>query len=145
MEIFAKSIGEDDAFQGEVEGRMEQLYGKPYSLLYGLSDPLFGALRCNTAVDPSCPDDTTCVCDDELLPARVAGGCEDPAAADYHVCKAADGSIIDPYADRFEDILGSDSLVTRDVVPDADHMIQEWAPDRVVLALQDLLAHPPAE
>jgi hypothetical protein len=84
------------------------------------------------------------VCDEELLPARVGGGCSDPAAAEFHVCKAPDGSIIDPYADRFVDILGSDSLVSREVVRDADHMVQEWAPERVIQALRGLLAHPGA-
>ena len=139
MQIFAESIGDDDAFQGEVEGRMTALQGKPYSLLFGLSDQLFGALRCNTALDPPCPDGTTCTCDDELLPARVEGGCSDPAAAEFHVCKAADGSIIDPYADRFVEILGNESLVSREVVRDADHMVQEWAPDRVIQSLRGLL------
>lgn len=142
MQIFAESIGDDDAFQGEVEGQMESLRGKPYALLFGLSDQLFGALRCNTSVDPSCPDGTTCVCDEELLPARVEGGCSARMAAQFHVCQAPDGSIIDPYADRFLDILGSDVLVSREGVRGADHMVQEWAPERVIQALRGLLAHP---
>jgi pimeloyl-ACP methyl ester carboxylesterase len=142
MQIFAESIIDDNAFQGEVEGRMENLRGKPYALLFGLSDVIFGALRCGTALDPPCPEGTTCLCDDELLPARVEGGCSDPAAARFHVCQAPNGSIIEPYADRFEDILGSESLVSREVVRDADHMVQEWAPERVIQALQGLLAHP---
>ena len=141
MQIFAESIGEDDAFQGEVEARMEGLRGKPYSLLFGLSDQLFGALRCNPAADPPCPEGTTCICDDELLPARVAGGCSDPAAAEFRVCARPDGSIIDPYADRFVDILGTESLVSREVVREADHMIQEYAPERVIQALRSLLTH----
>jgi pimeloyl-ACP methyl ester carboxylesterase len=145
MQIFAESIGEDDAFQGEVEARMGTLRGKPYALLFGLSAPLFGALRCNSALDPPCPDGTTCVCDDELLPARVEGGCSAPAAAEFHVCEAPDGTIVDPYADRFVDVVGSEALVSREVVRDADHMIQEWAPDRVIQALRGLLTHPGAE
>jgi len=141
MQIFAESIGDDDAFQGEVEGRMGNLRGKSYSLLFGLSDQLFGALRCNMALDPPCPNGTTCVCDDELLPSRVKGGCSDPAASEFHVCKSSDGSIIDPYADRFVEILGTENLVNREVVPDADHMIQEEAPERVIQALRKLLDH----
>jgi pimeloyl-ACP methyl ester carboxylesterase len=145
MQIFAESIGEDDAFQGEVEERMENLRGKPYALLFGLSDQLFGALRCNRSLEPSCPGDTTCVCNEELLPARVAGGCSDPAATEFHVCEAPDGSIIDPYADRFVDILGSDALVSREGVRGADHMVQEWAPERVIQALRGLIAQAGSE
>jgi haloalkane dehalogenase len=141
MQIFAESIGEDDAFQAEVDARMSTLRGKPYSLLFGLSDPLFGALRCDASREPSCPGNTTCVCDDELLPARVQGGCDDPSALEFHVCEAPDGEILEPYADRFVERLGDASLVRRDVVPGADHMIQEWAPDRVVQVLRELIAH----
>jgi pimeloyl-ACP methyl ester carboxylesterase len=145
MQIFAESISEDDAFQGEVEARMGSLKGKPYALLFGLSDQLFGALRCNKAADPPCPGATSCACDAELLPARVTGGCGDPAAAAFHVCKAADGAIIDPYADRFEKILGKEALVSREGVRGADHMVQEWAPDRVVQTLRGLLTVPVAK
>jgi pimeloyl-ACP methyl ester carboxylesterase len=145
MQIFAESIGEDNAFQAEVEAAMENLRGKPYSLLFGLRDPLFGALRCNTDSDPPCPEGMTCECDEELLPSRVEGGCSDPASDEFQVCKRADGSVIVPYADRFEELLGAESLVSREVVPDADHMIQEYAPDAVINALRNLLAHPEAE
>ena len=145
MQIFAESISDDDAFQGEVEARMGSLRGKPYSLLFGLSDPLFGARRCNTGTFSPCPDGSTCSCDEELLPARVKGGCSDPASSRFRVCKESDGSIIEPYADRFEDLLGSESLVSREGVRDADHMIQEWAPERVIQALRNLLAYPGAE
>jgi len=160
MQIFAESIIEDDAFQGEVEGRLGSLRGKPYSLLFGLSDPLFGALRCktetlspcfigvlhgNTATLSPCPDGSTCSCDEELLPARVGFGCSDPASTQFRVCKEPDGSVIEPYADRFVELLGDESLVSREVVRDADHMVQEWAPEQVIEALRNLLAHPGAE
>ena len=145
MLIFAQSIGEDDAFQGEVEAQMERLRGKPYSLLFGLSDQLFGALRCDPTLDQPCPEGTTCMCDDELLPARVEGGCDEPAAAGFRICARPDGSVVEPYADRFVELLGSESLVGREAVRDADHMIQEWAPERVIQALRGLLAHQEAE
>jgi hypothetical protein len=124
---------------------MENLRGKPYSLLFGLSDPLFGALRCNTATISPCPDECTCSCDEDLLPARVEGGCSTPASTMFRVCKKPDGSIIEPYADRFVDLLGRESLLSREGVRDADHMIQEWAPERVIQALRNLLAYPGAE
>jgi pimeloyl-ACP methyl ester carboxylesterase len=141
MQIFAESIGDDDEFQGEVEQRLTALRDKPYSLLFGQRDILFGALRCNSAVEPRCPGATSCVCDDELLPARVNGGCDVPAASGYHVCKAPDGSIVEPYPDRFVEILGNESLVSREGVRNADHMIQEYAPEHVITALRELLEH----
>jgi pimeloyl-ACP methyl ester carboxylesterase len=139
MQIFAESISDDDAFQGEVEARIGILRGKPYSLLFGLSDILFGALRCDTAQSTPCPGSSSCVCDTELLPARPGARCSE-TINQFHVCKEADGSVIEPYADRFVDLLGDESLVARGVVPESDHMIQEWAPERVIQALRDLLA-----
>jgi haloalkane dehalogenase len=139
MQIFAESIIDDDAFQAEIEGRLNALRGKPYALLFGLSDQLFGALRCDGSADSPCPGSSTCVCNEVLLPARVSGGCSDPMANEFHVCEQPDGSIIEPYADRFEELLGSETLVLREGVEGADHMIQEWAPERVVLALRALL------
>ena len=132
-------IIDDDAFQGEVEDRLGSLRGKPYSLLFGLSDILFGALRCDTASSPACPGSSSCTCDEELLPARVQGGCSS-ASPSFHVCVEPDGAIFEPYADRFVELLGAESLVRREVVPDSDHMIQEYAPERVIQALRDLLA-----
>lgn len=140
MQIFAESIIDDDAFQGEIEGRIGTLRGRPYGLLFGLSDPLFGALRCNQAASSPCPGGSTCVCDEALLPARVSGGCGDAMAAQFHVCEQPDGSILEPYPDRFEEFLGSETLVLREGVTGADHMIQEWAPERVIAALRTLLA-----
>ena len=74
------------------------------------------------------------------------GGCSDPASTQFHVCKEPDGSIIDPYADRFVELLGDRvPRPPRGRSPTADHMIQEWAPEQVIEALRDLLAHPGAE
>jgi pimeloyl-ACP methyl ester carboxylesterase len=143
MQILAESIVDDDAFQGEIEGRIGALRGKPYGLLFGLSDVLFGALRCDQDGASPCPGDSACVCNEDVLPARVSGGCADPAAADYHVCQRADGSLFEPYADRFEALLGREDLVLREAVTGADHMVQEWAPDRVIAALRALLVLEP--
>ncbi len=139
MQIFAESISDDDAYQGEVEERISRLRGKPYSLLFGLSDILFGALRCDLGRSPSCPGMSSCTCDAELLPARVPAVCRD-GVRQFNVCKESDGSVIEPYADRFVELLGTEALVRRDVEPDSDHMIQEWAPERVIQALRELLA-----
>lgn len=139
MQIFAESISDDDAYQGEVEARLGRLRGKPYFLLFGLSDILFGALRCDLAREPSCPGQSSCTCDAELLPSRVPAQCGE-GARQFYVCKEPDGSVFDPYADRFVQLLGTESLVGRAVVRNADHMIQEYAPERVIQALRELLA-----
>ena len=52
----------------------------------------------------------------------------------------ADGSLIEPNADRFTQLLGAESLVLRESIRDADHMVQEYAPEAVVSALRTLLA-----
>ena len=140
MQIFAESIGDDDAFQGEVEAGLSALRGKPYGLLFGLADQLFGALRCDPDAASICPGESTCVCDEELLPSRVDGGCSAPTAAEFHVCLEPDGSPIIPYPARFIELLGGDALLFDRVVRDADHMVQEYAPDDVVQALRDLLS-----
>jgi hypothetical protein len=82
-------------------------------------------LRCDADADQPCPAGTTCTCQDDLLPARIDRDCDNRAAGEFRICARPDRSIIDPYADRFEDILGSESLVSREVVRDADHMVQE--------------------
>ena len=139
MQRFAESIIDDDAFQGEVEGRLSTLRGKPYALLFGQSDPLFGALRCDAGTESPCPGTSTCVCDPELLPERLPPDCAS-APQEYHVCKEPDDTAIEPYADRFQAILGEASLVLRESVPDSDHFVQEDAPDRVVAAIRTLLS-----
>jgi hypothetical protein len=139
MQIFAESIVDDDAFQGEVEGRLGALRGKPYGLLFGLSDILFGALRCDVEGATACPGTSACVCDPDLLPSRVEADCA-TAPDDFSVCKEADGSPLEPYADRFVELLGTESLVLREAVPTSDHMVQEDAPDRVVAALRTLVS-----
>ena len=79
MQIFAESIFDDDAFQAEIEGRLPTLRGTPYALLFGLSDILFGAQRCDADGNTPCPDGSTCECDVELLPDRGGGGLRDRA------------------------------------------------------------------
>jgi pimeloyl-ACP methyl ester carboxylesterase len=139
MQIFAESIGDDDAFQGEVESRLSALAGKPYALLFGLSDIIFGGQRCDLTSDTPCPGTSTCACDPTLLPSRVEADCA-TAPEEFHVCKEPDGSVLQPFPDRFVELLGEDALVLREELPDADHMVQEYAPDRVVEALRTLIA-----
>ncbi len=141
MQIFAESIIDDNAFQGEVQSRLTTLKGKPYALLFGLKDNLFGALRCNWKSDTPCPGEAKCGCDPELLPLRLEKpDCAAAEAKEFHVCKTPDGKPMEPYADRFEELLGRDSLVLREAVTTSDHMVQEDAPDRVIHAIQKLIA-----
>jgi haloalkane dehalogenase len=139
MQILAESILDDDAYQAEVEAGMTALAGKPYALLTGQSDILFGALRCDQDAESPCPGASTCACVEEVLPSRTAPDCA-TASADFHVCVQPDGSLIEPNADRFVALLGSGSLVHRVSIPEADHMVQEDAPDAVIEALRSLLA-----
>jgi haloalkane dehalogenase len=136
MQIFAESIVDDNAFQAEVQARLDVLRGKPYALLFGLSDILFGALRCDGG---TCPGSSTCTCDETLLPSRVEANCQ-TASAEFHVCLEPDDSPLQPYPDRFIELLGQESLVLREAVPESDHMIQEYVPDRVVEAVRSLVA-----
>ncbi|MEO1172618.1 MAG: alpha/beta fold hydrolase, partial [Myxococcota bacterium] len=138
MQIFAESIFDDNAFQAEVEERLSTLRGVPYALLYGLSDIIFGAQRCDLNAAAPCPGSASCVCDPDLLPDRVEADCA-TAPEEYFVCKTEDGSALEPYADRFVELLGESDLVARETEPTSDHMIQEGAPDRVVAAIRRLI------
>ena len=138
MQIFAESIFDDNAFQAEIEGRISSLHGTPYALLFGLSDILFGAQRCDVGGDVACPGTTTCACDAALLPDRVEANC-DTAPEEYFVCQDDAGAALEPFADRFVELLGEESLVARETVPTSDHMVQEGAPDRVIAAIRRLI------
>ncbi len=142
MQIFAESIFDDDAFQAEIEGRLPTLRGTPYVLLFGLSDILFGAQRCDTTSNTPCPSDATCECDADLLPDRVEADCA-TAPEEYFVCKDADGTPLEPFADQFIERLGDEGLVARESEPTSDHMVQEAAPDRVVAAIRRLIEAAP--
>ncbi|MEL6349775.1 MAG: alpha/beta fold hydrolase [Myxococcota bacterium] len=139
MQIFAESIFDDNAFQAEIEARMTALRGTPYALLFGLSDILFGAQRCDMIGEVACPGTTTCACDPELLPDRVDADCA-TASEEYFVCVDEDGAALEPFADRFVELLGEDTLVARETVPTSDHMVQEGAPEQVVAAIRQLIA-----
>jgi haloalkane dehalogenase len=137
MQIFAESILDDNAYQAEVEAGLAALEGVPYGLLTGQSDILFGALRCDINADNVCPGTASCECVADVLPSRVDADCS-TAPQEYHVCVEAGGSLLEPSADRFSQLLG-DSLVLRESIPQSDHMVQEDAPDQVVAAIRTLL------
>lgn len=142
MQIFAESIFDDNAFQAELEERLPALRGTPYALLFGQSDILFGAQRCDTEADAACPGTATCACDPDLLPDRVEADCA-LASEEYFVCFDDTGEPLEPFADRFVELLGADDLVSRDSIPTADHMVQEAAPDQVTAAIRRLVAEAP--
>jgi hypothetical protein len=50
---------------------------------------------------------------------------------------------LEPFADRFVELLGEDGLVAREAEPTSDHMIQEAVPDRVVAAIRALIENGP--
>ncbi|MEO1229573.1 MAG: alpha/beta fold hydrolase [Myxococcota bacterium] len=142
MQIFAESIFDDDAFQAEIEARLPTLRGTPYALLFGLSDILFGAQRCDTTSSTTCPRGSTCECDADLLPDRVEADCA-TAPEEYYVCQDADGVALEPFADQFVARLGEEGLVSRASEATSDHMVQEAAPDRVVAAIRRLIQAAP--
>jgi pimeloyl-ACP methyl ester carboxylesterase len=138
MQIFAESIFDDNAFQAELEALMPALHGTPYALLFGQSDILFGAQRCDLEAEAACPGTATCACDPDLLPDRVEADCS-TASEEYFVCFDETGEPLEPFADRFVDLLGADDLVARESIPTADHMVQEAAPERVTAAIRQLI------
>ena len=143
MQILAESILGDDAYQAEVEAELPVLQGKPYALVFGLSDILFGGLRCDIDSETSCPSGSTCMCDPRLLPSRVKPDCGS-APKEYHVCvEPNSGSVLQPYPDRFVELLGESSLVLRGELPESDHMVQEYAPEAAVNAIRALVSSVP--
>jgi hypothetical protein len=141
MSTFALSILADNAYQAEVEAGLPQLRGKPYVVLSGLRDQLFGALRCNAAAAVPCPGASVCSCEPVYA---LAGACDAPATPAVRfdfMCKAGNG-LIEQNADQWVQRLGTASLVARYAVPNAEHMVQELARDDVIAALDKLLTAP---
>lgn len=141
MSTFALSILADNAYQAEVEAALPKLRGKPYVILSGLRDQLFGALRCNAAAATPCPSTSVCTCDPNYA---LAGACDAPAISAVRfdfMCKAGN-SLIEQNADQWVQRLGAGSLVARYAVPNAEHMVQEFAREDVIAALDKLLAAP---
>ena len=117
------------------------LQNKPYVVLSGLRDQLFGALRCNPAASSPCPGTSVCTCDPAYA---LAGDCSAPATPAVRfdfMCKAV-GSLVEQNADQWVRRMGVTSLVARYAVPKAEHMVQELAGDEVIAALDKLLAAP---
>jgi pimeloyl-ACP methyl ester carboxylesterase len=141
MSNFALSILDDNKYQSEVESNLKKLQAKPYIVLSGLKDQLFGALRCDQNATPACPISSACVCEPDYA---VAGACNTPQTPlvrfDF-VCKS-NGALIEHNTDQWEQRLGRQSLVARVAVPNAEHMIQEFASAEVIAALDKLLSTP---
>jgi pimeloyl-ACP methyl ester carboxylesterase len=139
MSNLAISILGDNAYQGEVEANLRRLRGKPYAVISGLRDQLFGALRCNAAAPSPCPGSNVCKCDPVFV---LAGACDapnTPATRFDFMCKSPNASLIEQNTDQWVQRLGTESLVARYAVPNAEHMVQEFAPDDVITALDKLL------
>jgi pimeloyl-ACP methyl ester carboxylesterase len=139
MSTMALSILADNAYQGEIEAKLQKLRGKPYVLLSGLRDQLFGALRCDAAASSPCPGSSVCKCDSAFA---LAGSCDapnTPAIRSDFMCKAPDSSLVEQNIDQWIQRLGVEALVARYAVPAAEHMVQEFARDEVIAALDKLL------
>lgn len=141
MSKLALSILGERAYQSEVEAALPKLQNKPYVVLSGLRDQLFGALRCNPAASSPCPGNSVCQCDPDYA---LAGGCtapSTPAVRFDFMCKAG-GSLIEQNVDQWVRRMGTTSLISRYAVPKAEHMVQELARDEVIAALDKLLTAP---
>ena len=141
MSSFALAILADNAYQGEVEAALPKLQGKPYVVLSGLSDQLFGALRCNPAASSPCPGISVCECDPAYALAGECGAPSTSAVRFDFMCKAG-GSLIEQNADQWVRRMGTSSLWARYAVPGAEHMVQELARDQVIAGLDKLLTAP---
>lgn len=139
MSTMAISILGDDAFQGEVASGLAKLQGKPYALVSGLRDGLFGALRCDPNAASLCPAGATCKCDPDYD--ETKNNCSANPLGDARVCKLQ-GAVIEQELDQWVERLGASSLVARVGDPTSGHMIQEDNPDAVIDALGKLLAVP---
>ena len=139
MSTMAISILGDNAYQGEVAGGLAKLQGKPYALVSGLKDGLFGALRCDPDAASLCPDGATCECDPDYD--ETKNNCSASPLGDARVCKLQ-GAVIEQELDQWVERLGTGSLVARVGDPTAGHMIQEDNPNAVIAALDKLLAVP---
>ena len=136
MSTMATSILGDNAYQAEVEGGLAALQGKPYTLLSGLKDQLFGALGCNPRAAVACPGAALCVCDPEYDATNNA--CAASPLGDPRVCKL-DGAVIPQSLNQWTARLGAESLVARIAEPRAGHMVQEFASGQVVIDMLDQL------
>lgn len=139
MSTMAISILGDDAFQGEVAAGLPKLQGKPYALVSGLRDGLFGALRCDPGAATLCPGAATCECDPAYDDTK--NGCAPNPLGDARVCKQ-NGALIEQELDQWVERLGTGSLVARVADPTSGHMVQEENPAIVVDTLEKLLAVP---
>jgi haloalkane dehalogenase len=136
--IYAQSILGDAEFLRDVEAGLVNLVGKPYSLVTGRADTLFGELHYIEGVATRCPEGTTPVCDPEMLAAGAS--CDEEFSGEEtilganisliptvmldnlalssqrisreaYVCRV-DGEPVLPYVDRFIELLGEDNLVS---------------------------------
>jgi haloalkane dehalogenase len=136
--IYAQSILGDPEFLKEVEAGLANLIGKPYALVTGRADTLFGELHYIEDGETRCPEGTTPVCDPDML--WPGSSCDadfsagngllnvdltsiptfalDNAALgaartslEAYVCRV-DGEPVLPYVDRFIGLLGEEHLVS---------------------------------
>ena len=133
----AKDPGQGATY--EVADGLAKLQGKPYALVSGLQDGLFGALRCDPGAASLCPAGATCECDPDYD--ETKNDCSANPLGDSRVCKLQ-GAVIEQELDQRVERLGSGSLVARVGDPTSGHMIQELNPDVVIDTLDELLAVP---
>jgi pimeloyl-ACP methyl ester carboxylesterase len=108
--LFARSIIDDKAIFTTL-GNLGPLTNKPVYFYFGGQDPIFGALVPNA--DGSC----------------AAGASAERDGAVF--CDAANGDHIYPYIDHFKSLWNPAMVKGAEINPNANHFVQERAPDRV--------------
>jgi pimeloyl-ACP methyl ester carboxylesterase len=108
--LFARSIIDDKAIFTTL-GNLGPLANKPVYFYFGGQDPVFGALVPNA--DGSC----------------AAGASTERDGAVF--CDGANGDHIYPYIDHFKSLWNPAMVKGAEINPNANHFVQERAPDRV--------------
>jgi haloalkane dehalogenase len=165
--IMAQSILGDPEYLQEVEDGLANLIGKPFAMVIGRADPLFGELHAIEGTERRCPDNTVLVCDAEMLSSLAS--CSDslpmmtgelssnlasiPASMmdnfalmaersnqEAYVCRIDNEPVL-PYVDRFVELLGDNNLVSLYTLTYPRHFIANYPEGNaaIVDALDDLL------
>jgi hypothetical protein len=136
--IYAQSILGDPEYLADVEAGLANLVGKPYAMVIGRADTLFGELHYIEGGETPCPEGTTPVCDADML--WPGSSCDADFSAESglldvdltmiptfaldnaalgaastsleaYVCRV-EGEPVLPYVDQFIELLGRENLVS---------------------------------
>ena len=120
--IFAQNLLLSAPLLARSRALMGVLFGdRPLYLLWGHDDRMWGALRCDSDAEPTCPVDTTC---------RVRDG------ARY--CIGADDHFVYPQVDNVRGAWDGAHIIGETISLEGIHFVQEVEQDAIVDAVQQL-------